>query len=603
MKRKAIWLTLACLLTAALVLAACGETSTTTTTTGITTTKPPPTTTTSQPTPSDKPQYGGTITRLLTSDGGIFDPVTQGQLIGPACAWFVNEQWICYDWSKGLFGTGQTDWMNPGAGLDDFMPYLAESYEYPEPGKIILQVRKGVHYGLNPKFEASRMVNGREMTADDWVKNIDMFINHPRAYVRIVEPVAAANTVVEKTGPWEVTFTCKKDSLRAWHWLAHGGGYHFLFPPELWTKYPNLQDWKNSVGTGSFMLDDYVPNSSITLIKNPKFWNTNPIGPGKGDKLPYVDGIKMLFLPDISTRLAALRTGKADMLDMVTADDAVSLKQTTPDLKSAQFLPGTAMVIGMRIDKTDMPYKDVKVRQALMLALDFKGIAQVVYGGDAEILAYPINKTFKRAYVPMEELPDNVQELFSYNPEKAKKLLEDAGYPEGFKCSVVCSNDTTTVDVMSTFQAMWADIGVELTIDIKEFAVYNGISFGKKAEDMIYSGCYGIFPSYLNMGNFTGVGLANQSRINNPYGSEPVITSIYEKEQAIVMQDPAAADKIIHDELIPYVLERAYYIPSPVPYQYQFWWPWVKNYYGASNPLFFQYFWIDQALKKSMTGR
>ena len=201
MKKRAIWLALACLLTAAFALTACGGTSTTTTT-STTTSKPPSTTTTTAvTTPSDKPQYGGTITRILASDGGIFDPVTQGQLIGPACAWFVNEQWICYDWSKGLFGTGQTDWMNPGSGLDDFMPYLAESYTYSEPGKIVLQVRQGVHYGLNPKFEASRMVGGRKMTADDWVKNIDMFINHPRAYVRMVEPVAAANTVVEKTGP------------------------------------------------------------------------------------------------------------------------------------------------------------------------------------------------------------------------------------------------------------------------------------------------------------------------------------------------------------------------------------------------------------------
>ena len=603
MKNKTIWSILACSLVIVLLLVGCKTTTTTSTTPGPTTTKPPTTTGTTVTTPSDKPQYGGTITRILASDSGIFDPVTQGQLIGPACAWFVNEQWICYDWTKGLFGTGQTDWMNPGQGIDDFCPYLAESYTVPEPGVIVLKVRQGVHYGLNPASEASRLVGGREMTAEDWVKNMDMFINHPRAYVRIVEPVAAANTVVEKTGPWEVTFTCKKDTLRAWHYLAHGGGYHFLFPPELWEKYPNLQDWHNSVGTGAFMLDDYVPNSSITLIKNPNFWGTNPLGAGKGDKLPYVDGIKMLFLPDISTRLSALRTGKADMLDAVTADDSVSLKQTTPELKSTQLLPGGILVVAMRTDLEGLPYKDQKVRQALMLAIDWKGMGEVLYGGDCETLAYPINKTFKRAYVPMDELPDSVKELFSYNPEKAKTLLAEAGYPEGFKASIVCASDATTVDIMSVFKSMWADIGVDLTIDLKEFAVYNGIVFGKKATDMVYATCYGIFPVYLNMGNFTGAGIGNQSRINVPSGSEPVIQSIYEKVQSVVLQDPAGADKIIHDELIPYVLEKAYYIPSVQPYQYQFWWPWLKNYYGASNPLFFQYFWVDQTMKKSMTGR
>jgi len=50
------------------------------------------------------------------------------------------------------------------------------------------------------------------------------------------------------------------------------------------------------------------------------------------------------------------------------------------------------------------------------------------------------------------------------------------------------------------------------------------------------------------------------------------------------------------------VLEKSWYIPSVQPYLYQFWWPWVKNYYGASSPLFFQYFWADQALKRSMAG-
>jgi len=229
--------------------------------------------------------------------------------------------------------------MNAGQGIDDFSPYLAESFTMPEPEVIVLKVRQGIHYALNTRSEASRLVGGREMTADDWVKNMNMFINHPRAWLRTAQPVVAAETKVEKTGPWEVTFTCKKDPLQAWFWLAFGGGYYYQFPPELWDRYSNLQDWRNSVGTGAFMLTDYVANSSITLVKNPNYWGTNPLGSGKGDRLPYIDGIKTLILPDMSTRIAALRTGKIDMLDTVFADDAVSLKKTTPDLKSAKYLP------------------------------------------------------------------------------------------------------------------------------------------------------------------------------------------------------------------------------------------------------------------------
>ena len=599
MKRKTTWLAFACLFTIMLILTSCGGSLATTPLNSAITTSPTTAVTTTHTTASDKPQYGGTITRMLASDSGIFDPVTQGQLIGPACAWFVNEQWISRDWSKGLLGTGQTDWMNAGQSIDDFGPYLAESYTMPEPGVIVLKVRQGVHYALNTKSEASRLVGGREMTADDWVKNMNMFINHPGAWLKTAQPVVADDTEVKKTGPWEVTFTCKKDPLQAWFWLAFGGGYYFQFPPELWDKYPNLQDWRNSVGTGAFMLTDYVASSSITLVKNSSFWGTNPIGPGKGDRLPYIDRIKTLILPDMSTRLAALRTGKIDILDTVFADDAVSLKKTTPDLKSAKYLPGQSWVIAMRTDLPELPFKDRRVRQALMLATDFQGMLQSA-NGDGEILVFPINKSFKRAYVPFDQLPTGVQELYSYNPDKAKSLLKEAGYPDGFKTSIICANEPNSLDVMSIYKAMWAKVNVDLTIDSRELAIYARIAYALTAKEMIFTANWGIFPVYLDLGGLAG---ANSSHINTgPAGLEPVIQAIHDRVQSVVIQDPAAADKIIHDEFIPYVLENSWYIPTVQPYQYNFWWPWVKNYYGASNAMFFQYFWVDQTLKRSMTG-
>ncbi len=600
MNRKTIWLVSASLLTQMLILAACGGTYTTAPATTVTAGSAPPTSTTPASTPlSDRPQYGGTITRMLGSDTGIFDPVTQGQLIGPACAAFVNEKWISVDWLKGLFGTGQTDWMNAGQTIDDFGPYLAEGFTMPAPGVFVLKVRQGVHYGLNTKSEASRLVGGREMTADDWVRNMNVFINHPKAWLRTVQPAVAASAKVEKTGPWEVTLTCKQDPLQAWLWLAYGGGYFYQFPPELWDKYSNLQDWRNSVGTGPFMLTDYVASSSITLVKNPNFWGVNPIGLGKGDKLPYVDGIKTLILPDASTRLAALRTAKIDVLDQIYVDDAVSLNKTTPALKSAKFLSGQSTVIGMRTDLQELPFKDQRVRQALMLATDFPGMIQSA-GGDAEMLVYPVNKSFKRAYVPLDQLPANVQEIFSYDPYKAKALLKEAGYPDGFKTSVICANEPNSLDVVSMYKAMWAKVNVDLTIDARESTVYTRIAWALTASEMIFTVHWGIFPLYLSLGGATG---ATQSHINDgPAGVEPVVQSIKDRVQAVVLQDPAAADKIIHDEYIPYALEKSWYIPGIQPYQYVFWWPWLKNFYGTTNNQFFQYFWVDQNLKRSIAG-
>ena len=79
--------------------------------------------------------------------------------------------------------------------------------------------------------------------------------------------------------------------------------------------------------------------------------------------------------------------------------------------------------------------------------------------------------------------------------------------------------------------------------------------------------------------------------------------SIHRGDLQIVLLDAfvgcAGADKVIHD-MTPYVLENAWYIPTPETYQYNFWWPWLKNYHGEANSAFLQYFWIDKNLKKSM---
>jgi len=115
-----------------------------------------------------------------------------------------------------------------------------------------------------------------------------------------------------------------------------------------------------------------------------------------------------------------------------------------------------------------------------------------------------------------------VQELFIYNPEKAKTLLAEAGYPDGFKTSVVCANTPMAVDAMSTYKAMWAKVGVDLIIDLKELGVYNGIVYGKTAKEMIFATHWAIFPSYLYLGSFLGAGFTNQSRINDPAGLRAV---------------------------------------------------------------------------------
>ena len=147
-----------------------------------------------------------------------------------------------------------------------------------------------------------------------------------------------------------------------------------------------MKDWRNSVGTGPFILTDYVSGSAITFIRNPHYFGKDPLH--SQNQLPYLDGVKMLIIPDISTYLAALRTGKLDMLPAVSWEDAASLIKTNPDLKYNTRYQTPTFPVG-RVDKQDLPFKDIKVRQALNMAIDKQAILKAYFGGHAALLGYP----------------------------------------------------------------------------------------------------------------------------------------------------------------------------------------------------------------------
>ena len=91
----------------------------------------------------------------------------------------------------------------------------------------------------------------------------------------------------------------------------------------------------------------------------------------------------------------------------------------------------------------------------------------------------------KGMYTPLEELPESTRQLFDYNPEKAKQLLAEAGYPDGFKTKVLCWQ-SEQVDQLSIFAAYFADIGVDMELDIKEYSVYVSTWRSKNHPALVY---------------------------------------------------------------------------------------------------------------------
>lgn len=619
MNRKILWVAVSSLIVMSLVIAACGPAAAPSTPTTpaapITPAAPATPVTPVAPTPekpkqeaakpaAETPKYGGTLTLAQAGDQTNFDP---SRVVTSAIINLTHQEFWAGDWARGIaggYGTKETDW---GAGNNDIynlkMGHIAESWNWSvdtarDHGTIVYQIRRGVHFALNPASEASRLVNGREVTTDDAFYTMKRATTDLLAYV-YRSNVELRNIDVTKTGPREITVKVPTATLISA--ISRMGDTMFVSPPELVTKYGDLQNWRNSVGTGPFMLTDYVPGSVAVMVRNPNFWMKDPVEPGKGNQLPYLNSVRVLIIPDASTRTAALRTGKVDRMTGMTQEDAASLQKTTPALlwSEAPSNQGRGTPAYIRVDKA--PYNDVRVRQAMMLAIDFQSILRDYRGGHGQIMTWPYS--YIREYGDLvfsgpddPELPASVKELYSYKPEKAKQLLKEAGYPNGFKTSIVITS--SEVDYWSIIKDMWAKVGIDFKLDVKESAVKTNILNSRTHEAMITdtSGPVAAFYFARRLQGEEG----NSSMINDPVINEGVA-----KVRTAAITDLKQAMRIYKDLLKNYVLERAYAIPDVIGSVYSFWWPWLKNYSGEwtvgyDDPIWPQYIWYDEAMKKSM---
>lgn len=547
----------------------------------------------------EKPRYGGILNALQTADIQYFDAAKGAA----ATSQLTDGCFIEYDLAKGPAGTGQNDLQDTVFELELWTGSVAESWKLPEIGTFVFQIRRGVRYGLNPASEASRLVNGREFTADDFVYSVKRNLTEPLSGPATGARDMVKGASVEKTGPWEVTIRTPVDAWRgAWYFFYWSTN---LYTREVVQKYGDMNDWRNSVGTGPFMMADFVPGSVATLIRNPNYFLKNPVGPGKGDQLPYIDTLKLLIVPDISTRMAVLRTGMLDWASGVTGEDARGLKKTVPRLNSDQYTTTGPMAIGMRLDKPELPYKDKRVRHALMMATDFNAIVKDLYGGEADILTWPAlpSKATEGAYWPFEKLPQNLQALYKYNPERAKQLLAEAGYPNGFKSKVIVQNISTAIDAISAVKAMWAKVGVELEVQPRETAVFTGITRVRSHEDMVFRGVPTNMNNIIFMSSFYG-----DSQWNSSFVQDPVVDELNREMQKNIIINMPKVKEVFHEK-VPYLIDQAWLVPIPQPLIYVVWQPWMKNYHGeiygcgGGTRDFAKFTWIDRDLKEQMTGR
>ena len=196
-------------------------------------------------------------------------------------------------------------------------------------------------------------------------------------------------------------------------------------------------------------------------------------------------------------------------------------------------------------------------------------------------------------------MPDSVKELFTYNPEKAKKLLAEAGYPNGFtfKVQVAAANSSHT-DLLPLVAAYLEQVGVKIEIQPLEYAAFLSAMSTKTHAPGYFMNIGHSNPLLAIYKNFIGGQLWNPSMYADPE---------FDKKMELANQEPDEEKrKVLIRELTREILDKAPHIWMPTAKAFTAWWPWVKNYNGEHTagavrpwPIYSRV-WIDQDLKKKM---
>jgi peptide/nickel transport system substrate-binding protein len=435
---------------------------------------------------------------------------------------------------------------------------LAESWTQPNETTYVFKLRKGVKWHNKPP------VNGREVTADDVVFSVNHFLTvkgNANAYM------LKAVDKVEAPDKYTVKFTLKEpfvwflDMLSNPHAVA-------IVAKEVLDKHGDFKKSETVIGTGPWMLDSYRPNVGLTYVRNPAYFMAG---------LPYIDRIEATVDEDNASRMAAFLSGKYDLgwefPGTVARVDWVQIKgtlaQRRPNLKTAEFPSPVMNHISMRTDQK--PFSDVRVRRAMSLAIDRKGIIDSAYEG-VGVMNPPVAAALKEWSIPFDKLGEGAK-YYKYDPAEAKRLLAAAGYPNGFPGTMCFTTYGTPVlvDIMQMVQKDLKAVGIDVKIDQKEYGAYIATCFYGKFDSMTFGPQTGFLePDNFLFGQYYPEELKNQSHIN-----DPVVADMLVRQRRTL--DPIKRREVIYDIQRHLALQQ-YYVQMPSAVYVAVWEGALKNY-------------------------
>jgi peptide/nickel transport system substrate-binding protein len=315
-------------------------------------------------------------------------------------------------------------------------PMLAETWEIPDPLTYVFHLRRGVRFS-----------DGRALTARDVKWTFDSLRDGS-----IITPKASTYRFVQRIdAPDEYTVIFRLSQPYATLLWNLSEGAIGIVP------YGSGGDFnRHPVGSGPFRLVSFVQDKELVLERNDSYWGSRP----------RVPRVRLAIVPDTTTRALELRKGSADIeINALTSDMVMTIERNHQlDVERA---PGTVFAY-LAFNLRDPILKDVRVRQALAYAIDRRPIIHYLWRD----MARPANSVLP----PEHWAYDPSVATYGYDPQRARQLLDQAGYPEKngvrFHLTMKTSTEESTRLLALALQQQLHDVGIALDIRTFEFATF-----------------------------------------------------------------------------------------------------------------------------------
>ena len=314
------------------------------------------------------------------------------------------------------------------------VPELAAEWENPDDRTFIFRLREGVSFH-----------NGRPLTSADVRFSFERILDPAMAspWLTQLEPIASIET------PDDLTVQLNLKQPYGPLLATLEASYAAIVPQDA----GDLQ--ATMVGTGAFALAEYVPDTETRMTANPSYWQGG---------LPRLAKLTYRILPDEAARLAAIRTGEIGLTSLANPA-AVSLASREEGVQVVTQETTDYYLLG--INTKQAPFDDVRVRQALSLAVDRAAMLDAVFFGEGQVTG-PIVPTLGDWATPLDQLPH-----YAPDPERAKALLAEANLADGFEMSILASPlYPEFVNIALVLQSQLQEVGITVTLDQVEWGTF-----------------------------------------------------------------------------------------------------------------------------------